>query len=194
MALARALGLAVGAGVNLYATVLVLGLAARYEWVALPEAFDPLASSWVIGVAGALYAVEFLADKVPWIDTAWDLLHTLVRPIGAAVIAVTALGPADPGMQTMAAVLGGAIGASAHAAKAGTRLAVNTSPEPVTNIGASLLEDGFVVGLVVLLITYPWIGVAVAGLALTAVAVIAVLLVRLWRRRRTGEPTATSAR
>lgn len=191
LALARALGFAVGAGVNLYATVLVLGLATRYRWVELPGAFDPLASPWVIGVAGTLYLVEFLADKIPWIDTVWDIAHSVVRPIGAAVIAVTALGPADPGLQVLAAILGGTIGASAHAAKAGTRLAVNTSPEPASNVFASLVEDGFVVGLVVLLMTHPWIGVAVAGLALTAMIVVVALLVRLWRgRRREPEPTS----
>ncbi|MDX1623633.1 MAG: DUF4126 domain-containing protein [Gemmatimonadota bacterium] len=190
LALARALGLAVGAGVNLYATVLVLGLAARYEWVELPAAFEPLASPWVIGVAGGFYVLEFLADKVPWIDTAWDALHTLVRPIGAAAIATVALGPAEPGMQALAAILGGTIGASTHAAKAGSRLAVNTSPEPATNVFASLAEDGFVVGLVVLLMTHPWIGVAVAAAALAAVAVIVVLLIRLWQGRRERTPSA----
>lgn len=188
VALPRALAFAVGAGVNLYATVLVLGLVARYDWVELPSAFDPLGATWVIGVAATLYVLEFLADKIPWIDTAWDAAHSLVRPIGAAVVAVTALGPADPGLQVVAALLGGTIGASAHAAKAGTRLAVNTSPEPATNVFVSLAEDGFVVGLVVLLVTHPWIGVAVAGAALAAVAVVVVLLLRLWRGRRAGKP------
>lgn len=188
VALPRALAFAVGAGVNLYATVLVLGLVARYDWVELPSAFDPLGATWVIGVAATLYVLEFLADKIPWIDTAWDAAHSLVRPIGAAVVAVTALGPADPGLQVVAALLGGTIGASAHAAKAGTRLAVNTSPEPATNVFVSLAEDGFVIGLVVLLVTHPWIGVAVAGAALATVAVVMVLLLRLWRGRRAGKP------
>lgn len=190
VALPRALAFAVGAGVNLYATVLVLGLVARYDWVELPSAFDPLGATWVIGVAATLYVLEFLADKIPWIDTAWDAAHSLVRPIGAAVVAVTALGPADPGLQVVAALLGGTIGASAHAAKAGTRLAVNTSPEPATNVFVSLAEDGFVVGLVVLLVTHPWIGVAVAGAALAAAAVVVVLLLRLWRGRRARKPPA----
>lgn len=140
----------------------------------------------MIAIAAGLYLVEFLADKIPWIDTAWDALHSLVRPIGAAAVAVVAVGPADPGTQVLVALLGGTVGASAHAAKAGTRFAVNTSPEPATNVLTSLAEDGFVVGLVVLLMTHPWIGVALAALGLAAVAVVAALLVRLWRGRKRG--------
>lgn len=185
--LARALALAFGAGVNLYATALVLGLTVRYEWIDLPESFGFFGSTWLIGAAATLYLVEFLADKIPWIDTAWDAAHSLVRPIGAAAVAVIALGPADPGLQVLAGFLGGTVGASAHVAKAGTRLAVNTSPEPATNVFTSLAEDGFVIALVVLLMTHPWIGVAVAGLGLAAVAVVVVLLVRLWRGRRRGK-------
>jgi hypothetical protein len=183
--LAHALAFAVGAGINLYATVLVLGLAARFEWVDLPASLDALGSGWVIGSAAALYLLEFLADKIPWVDSLWDGIHTLVRPIGAAVIAVAALGPASPGMEVAAGLLGAAIGASTHAAKAGTRLAVNASPEPASNIAISLFEDGFVVGLVLLLITHPLLGLGVALVALITVAVVLwVLLHMLLRRRR----------
>jgi hypothetical protein len=183
--LGYALSFAVGAGINLYATVLVLGLAARLDWVELPASLDPLASSWVIGGAAALYALEFLADKIPWIDSLWDAIHTLVRPLGAAVVAVAALGPASPGMEIAAGLLGAAIGASTHAAKAGTRLAVNASPEPASNIGISLLEDGFVVGLVVLLLTHPLLGLALALIALLVViAALSIFLRMLARRRR----------
>lgn len=194
LALPRALAFAVGAGVNLYATVLVLGLTVRYEWVELPEPFGFFGSTWVIGAAATLYVVEFLADKIPWIDTAWDVGHSLVRPVGAAAIAVIALGPADPALQVLAALLGGTIGGTAHAAKAGTRLAINTSPEPATNVFTSLAEDGFVVALVVLLVTHPWIGVALAGAALVAVAVVVILLVRLWRGRRRPAPPVDDPR
>ena len=114
--LGHALAFAVGAGINLYATVLILGLAARYDWVELPDSLETLGSLWVIGLAGALYLVEFLADKIPWLDSLWDGIHTLVRPLGAAVIAVAALGPASPGMEVAAGLLGAAIGASTHAA------------------------------------------------------------------------------
>jgi hypothetical protein len=182
--LGHALAFAVGAGINLYATVLVIGLAARFEWVDLPASLDLLGSSWVIGGAAVLYLLEFLADKIPWVDSLWDGIHTLVRPVGAAVIAVAALGPASPGMEVAAALLGAAIGASTHAAKAGTRLAVNASPEPASNIAISLFEDGFVVGLVLLLITHPLLGFGLALVALLAVAVVLWVLLRVLMRRR----------
>lgn len=188
--LGHALAFAVGAGINLYATVLVLGLAARFDWVDVPGTLEPVGSAWVIGGAAALYLIEFLADKIPWIDSLWDAIHTLVRPIGAAVIAVAALGPASPGMEVAAGLLGAAIGASTHAAKAGTRLAVNASPEPASNIAVSLLEDGFVVGLVLLLLTHPLLGLALAVAALVSVVVLLAVLFRLvTRRRRRREPT-----
>jgi hypothetical protein len=188
--LGHALAFAVGAGINLYATVLVLGLAARFDWVEVPGTLEPVGSAWVIGGAAVLYLLEFLADKIPWIDSLWDAIHTLVRPIGAAVIAVVALGPASPGMEVAAALLGAAIGASTHAAKAGTRLAVNASPEPASNIVVSLLEDGFVVGLVLLLLTHPLLGLALAVAALVFVVVLLAVLFRvLMRRQRRREST-----
>lgn len=186
--LGHALAFAVGAGINLYATVLMLGLAARLDWVDLPRSLDPLGSRWVIGGAAGLYLLEFLADKIPWVDSLWDGIHTLVRPAGAAVIAVAALGPASPGMEVAAGLLGAAIGASTHAAKAGTRLAVNASPEPASNIAISLLEDGFVVGLVMLLLTHPLLGLGLAVAALVAVVVVLSLLLRLLLRRRRVSP------
>jgi hypothetical protein len=164
--------------------VLVLGLAARFDWVDLPASLDALGSNWVIGGAAALYLVEFLADKIPWVDSLWDGIHTLVRPVGAAVIAVAALGPASPGMEVAAGLLGAAIGASTHAAKGGTRLAVNASPEPASNIAISLFEDGFVVGLVLLLITHPLLGLGLALAALIVVAVVLSVLLRVLLRRR----------
>jgi hypothetical protein len=188
--LGHALAFAVGAGINLYATVLVLGLAARYDWVDVPGTLEPVGSAWVIGGAAVLYLLEFLADKIPWVDSLWDAIHTLVRPIGAAVIAVAALGPASPGMEVAAGLLGAAIGASTHAAKAGTRLAVNASPEPASNIAVSLLEDGFVVGLVLLLLTHPLLGLALAVAALVSVLLLLAVLFRLvMRRRRRREST-----
>jgi hypothetical protein len=160
--LGHALAFAVGAGINLYATVLVLGLAARYDWVDVPGTLEPVGSAWVIGGAAVLYLLEFLADKIPWVDSLWDAIHTLVRPIGA----------------------------STHAAKAGTRLAVNASPEPASNIAVSLLEDGFVVGLVLLLLTHPLLGLALAVAALVSVLLLLAVLFRLvMRRRRRREST-----
>lgn len=184
VSLGHALAFAVGAGINLYATVLVIGLASRFDWVNLPDSFEPLASSWVIGGAAALFVLEFLADKIPWIDSLWDAIHTLIRPIGAAVVAVAALGPASPGMEVAAALLGAAIGASTHAAKAGTRLAVNASPEPASNIAVSLVEDGFVVALVLLLLTHPLLGLGLAVAALVTILIVLGLLLRLFLRRK----------
>ena len=184
VSLGHALAFAVGAGINLYATVLVIGLASRFDWVNLPDSFEPLASSWVIGGVAALFVLEFLADKIPWIDSLWDAIHTLIRPIGAAVVAVAALGPASPGMEVAAALLGAAIGASTHAAKAGTRLAVNASPEPASNIAVSLVEDGFVVALVLLLLTHPLLGLGLAVAALVTILIVLGLLLRLFLRRK----------
>ena len=135
--LAVALSLGTLAGVNLYLTVLVTGMALHFHWVTLPP---PLAGLEVLGhptiitIAAVLYAIEFFADKIPWVDTAWDAIHTLIRPIGAAALAVAAMGDAHPAFEVVAALLAGSMAFSSHAAKAGTRLAANTSPEPFTNI------------------------------------------------------------
>lgn len=146
----------------------------------------------MLAAAGALYLLEFLADKIPWVDTVWDAVHTIVRPVGAAVVAVAALGPATPGMEIAAALLGGAIGASTHAAKAGTRLVINTSPEPASNVAASLIEDGFVVGLVALLLTHPLIGIGLALAALVVALTLVAIVLRLAFRRRARRRSAVS--
>lgn len=193
LALGRATGFAVGAGINLYATVLVTGLAARFGWVELPPGFDVLGHGWVLGAAAGLYALEFVADKVPWVDSAWDALHSIVRPLGAAALAVVALGPADPGFQVVAALAGGAVGASTHAAKAGSRLVVNTSPEPASNVIVSLIEDGFAIALATLLLTHPLLGIALALAILGAALVVLFLLARAVRRRRRRRGPAATA-
>src|SRR5215218_5443476 len=94
--LGRTMGFSLAAGVNLYATVFILGLASRYQWVQLPSQFNVFDNPWIIGAAGVLYVVEFVADKVPWVDSIWDSVHTLIRPVGGAAIAVTSLGDASP--------------------------------------------------------------------------------------------------
>src|ERR1700752_1928335 len=139
--LSVALGLATLAGINLYLTVFVTGLAVQFGWVALPPQLHDLlvlGHPWVIAVAGLLYFMEFFADKIPWVDSANDALHTLIRPLGGALLAVLALGEADPVVKVIAALLAGGAALTAHAAKAGTRLVANFSPEPVSNIGLSL--------------------------------------------------------
>jgi hypothetical protein len=179
--LGRTLGFSFAAGVNLYATVALLGLAARYRWVQLPEQFAVFDNDWIIGLAIGLYVVEFIADKIPWVDSVWDAVHTAIRPAGAALIAVASIGDASPVLQAVAALLGVAFGSSSHLAKAGTRVVANASPEPFTNWALSLAEDGFVVGLGLLALKYP---LAAAAVAITGVVVIVLSARWLLRRIR----------
>lgn len=176
--LGRTLGFSLAAGVNLYATVAVLGLAARYGWVQLPEQFQVFNNPWVIGVAGALYVIEFVADKIPWVDSIWDSIHTVIRPVGGALIAVAALGEASPAVMGMIALLGGTVAAGSHMTKAGTRVAINTSPEPFTNWIVSLAEDVFVIGLSLLTLKFPLLALLVSA---TLLVMIAWLARRLWK-------------
>ena len=189
--LGRTLGFSFAAGINLYATVALIGLASRYGWVSLPGEYAIFDNPWVIGTAAALYVVEFFADKIPWVDTLWDTVHTFIRPIGGAIVAVAGLGEASPATQGMIALLGGVVAASSHATKAGTRVVANTSPEPVSNWVLSLVEDGLVVGLGVLAMHYPLAALAVTLLLLLAMAMLAATIVRAIRRRfRTAPPAA----
>lgn len=186
--LGRTLGFSFAAGINLYATVAILGLAKRYGWVALPEQFQVFDNDIVITVAIALYLIEFVADKIPWVDTVWDAVHTAIRPIGGAVIAVTTLGEATPTMQGLIALLGGSLAAGTHLTKAGTRAAANTSPEPFSNWFLSLAEDVFVIGLSALALKYP-VAAAVVVVAATALIVtFATWIVNALRRRWTRTP------
>ncbi|MDP6580577.1 MAG: DUF4126 domain-containing protein [Vicinamibacterales bacterium] len=172
--LGHALGFSMAAGVNVYATVAILGLSSRLGWVELPSQFALFDSNVVIAGALLLYVVEFVADKIPWVDSVWDAVHTLIRPLGGAVIAVTALGEDTPmtgGLTALVAILGGSVAAGAHLTKASTRAAANTSPEPVSNWVLSLAEDGFVVALGILTVTYP-----VAAFAVASVLVLLMLL------------------
>ena len=176
------LGLPIASGVNLYATVLVLGLAQRYGWLTgLPEELQILAHPIVIGVAGTLYVVEFFADKIPYLDTLWDGLHTFIRPVGAAYLAFQAAAGYGPGQQVLAMLLGAALGLGAHSTKAGTRMLVNTSPEPVSNSIVSVAEDFGVIGLLALMYTYPWVALGVLLVLMTLMAVITPLLFRMIR-------------
>ena len=181
--LGRTLGFSFAAGLNLYATVALVGLASRYDWIALPPQFEVFDNDLVIGVALAMYVIEFCADKIPWVDTAWDAVHTLVRPLGGALIAVAALGEASPMIQGLVALLGGSVAASSHLTKAGARAMVNTSPEPVSNWVLSLGEDLLVVGLGFLALGYPVAALVVAGLLLAAILAFFGVIARLaWRR------------
>jgi hypothetical protein len=179
--LGRTFGFSFAAGVNLYATVAILGLASRYQWVALPDQFRIFDNNWIIGAALAMYVVEFVADKIPWFDSAWDAVHTVIRPAGAALIAVASIGHARPEMRAAAALAGAALASSSHLAKAGTRVAANTSPEPFSNWILSLSEDGFVIALGLLALTHP---VAAAVIVVAGVAVILASASWLWRKLR----------
>ena len=181
--LGRTMGFSFAAGINLYATVAILGLAQRFEWVALPEQFRVFDNNIVIGAALVLYVVEFVADKIPWLDSLWDAIHTLIRPVGGALIAVAALGHASPTVEGLVALLGGTLAAGTHFTKAGTRAVANTSPEPFSNWALSLAEDAFVIGLSTLALKAPLVAgvVVIAGVLL--IATFATWIVRGVRRR-----------
>ena len=181
--LGRTMGFSFAAGINLYATVAILGLAKRYGWVALPAQFQVFDNDIVIIVALTMYVIEFVADKIPWIDSMWDAVHTAIRPIGGAVIAVTTLGDASPTMQGLVALLGGSLAAGTHLTKAGTRAAANTSPEPFSNWALSLGEDVFVIGLSALALKYPIAAALVVIAGVILMIVFAAWIVRAIKRR-----------
>ena len=184
--LGRTMGFALTSGVNLYATIAMLGLAARYHWVALPPQYDVFASDWVIGIAAVLYVVEFVADKIPWVDSLWDSVHTVIRPVGGALVAVATLGQQTPTLEALVALLGGTIAAGSHLTKASTRVAANASPEPFSNWFLSLIEDLFVVGLGFVALKYPVAALVITVLILVTIAMMIRWIVgklRGWRRR-----------
>jgi hypothetical protein len=182
-ALAHIVPLAFAAGLNLYATVAVLGLSAHYGLVTLPDQYRAFDHPLVIGVALTLYALEFVADKIPWFDSLWDAVHTAVRPIGAALVAVTAVGDVSPALTTAAALLGGSVALTSHLAKAGTRAAVNTSPEPFSNWILSLGEDVLAIGISYGALSHPAAALAVALALLAVIAACSVVLFRVLARR-----------
>ena len=184
-ALSHTMPFAFASGLNLYATIAVLGLVQRFQLVALPPQFEPFGHPVVIGAALALYLVEFVADKIPWVDSIWDAIHTVVRPVGGAVVAITALGAPSPGMDALAGLLGASVALTTHLTKAGTRAAVNTSPEPVSNWILSFVEDLVAIGLVYFATEHPVIALAITLLLLTLILTFATVLFRFVRRRFT---------
>jgi hypothetical protein len=187
--LGRTMGFSFAAGINLYATVAILGLAKRYGWVDLPEQFGVFDNDVVIVVALVLYVIEFVADKIPWVDSVWDAVHTVIRPIGGAVLAVTTFGDASPTVKGLLALLGGTLATGTHLTKAGTRAAANTSPEPFSNWAFSLGEDVFVIGLSALALTYPIAAAFVVILGVVVMIVFAAWIVRAVKRRWGTPPT-----
>jgi len=186
-ALGYTIPLAFASGLNIYATVAVLGLCSHYGLVALPPQFRAFDNPIVIIVALAMYLVEFVADKIPWLDSVWDMVHTVVRPIGGALVAVTALGDASPTATTLAALLGGSVAMTTHLTKAGTRAAANTSPEPFSNWILSFGEDVLAVSIAYGALKHPMFALAVAVALLLVILASASLIVRALRRRFTRE-------
>jgi len=180
--LGRTLGFSLAAGLNLYATVAILGLAARYGWVELPPQFQVFNHDAVIGAAIVMYLVEFLADKIPYFDSLWDGIHTVIRPIGGALIAVSTMGDASPAVQGLVALLGGTVAAGSHLSKTSTRAVANASPEPFTNWSLSLGEDVLVVGLGYLALRYPVAALVVTVIACAFIVVFLAVIVRTVRR------------
>ncbi|MEO6040557.1 MAG: DUF4126 domain-containing protein [Croceibacterium sp.] len=176
-------------GWRLYLVVLATGIAMRTGYVPLPEhlaGLQVLASPWVIGAAGFAALCEFFADKIAFIDSLWDTVHTVIRPIGGALLALAIVDPSDPATQTIALLLGGGGALLAHGSKAGIRALVNTSPEPVSNVVVSTAEDIASSGLLLLMYTHPVAaGVIAIGLLLSAIALLLVarrVLRKLFRR------------
>ena len=168
-----ALGLGIAAGLSLYGTAFLTGLAIHLGWVRLVPGWEPLAvlaDPVVLTIAGVLFAIEFFADKIPWVDSLWDAIHTLIRPIGGALLALRVLGDLSPAAEVIAFLLLGGVTLATHSAKASVRLVVNASPEPVSNILVSLAENGVVAGAVWLALTHPLLTLAL-GLGTLAIAV-----------------------
>lgn len=179
LALAAALGWA--SGIRLYAAVFLAGLAGFMGFVELPPGLQVLRHPAVLGVSGSMFFVEFFADKIPFLDTIWDTVHTVIRIPAGAALAAGALGADSAAMGWIAALLGGGLAATSHTAKLTTRAAVNTSPEPFSNVAVSLFEDGFVVFMLWLSATHPvifWIALAVT---LVMAVVLMIVLVKFLR-------------
>lgn len=173
------------AGWRLYLVILATGIAMRTGLVPLPEhlaGLQVLANPWVMGVAGFGACCEFFADKVLWLDSLWDAVHTLVRPLGGALLALAIVDPGDPATQVIAFILGGGGALLAHGGKAGARAVVNTSPEPVSNVAVSTVEDVATAGLLWTVYEYPYLAGAIA-IALLAAAIGLMLAVRRLVRR-----------
>jgi hypothetical protein len=181
-----ALGLACLAGINLYLTVFVVGLAINQHWIILSPAYhslEALGNPVIVSIAGVLYFLEFFADKVPWIDSAWDAVHTIIRPIGGALLAIQVLGHSTPTFDVIVALLAGTTSLMTHTAKATSRLVANTSPEPFSNIGLSLVEDVAVVGGLALIHYNPALALAIFAIALAVFIYFAPKVLRAMKAK-----------
>jgi hypothetical protein len=180
--LGTALGLGFAAGLRLYATVLAIGLAVRFDLLTLPATLKPLetlAHPAVIGVAAVMYLAEFVSDKIPWFDSMWDAVHTFIRPIGAAALGFAAFSEIDPLARTVLVLICGGVALTSHASKAATRIAVNQSPEPFSNWGLSLAGDAAAPALVWLTMTHPLVVAVLVAVALVVAAWLVRKMLRL---------------
>ncbi len=176
------LGISMGSawlsGINLYATVLTLGLLQRFHWAHLPGDLEILSHTWILTAAGILFTLQFVADKVPAVDSIWDAIHTFIRVPAGAILAATAFAHFDPKIRLLALLVGGGVALSSHSTKTATRLTANMSPEPFSNILLSLLGDALTIGGSILMTVHP-----VVLLCLVAVAVIISILLCRWLYR-----------
>ena len=180
--LAQGIGLAYAAGLNLYAAVAVTGLAIRLGWVANPPStIQPFGTIWVIGIAVVLYVLEFTATLVPGVASAWETLHSLVRPPAAAVLAAATAWHADPVIVLIAALLGGGIAITTHTTKLGFRYAIDASPEPITNAGANITELGLVAAVAISVWKHPFLTL---GIALVVLIGLMMMVRLIWRALR----------
>lgn len=176
--LALAGGLSWASGLRLYLTVFTVGLLAKFSYIDLPSTLDILSNPVVIGVSGVLALIEFLADKIPYVDSAWDSIQTFIRIPAGALLAMGAINTSDPMMATVAALLGGSLAGATHATKAGSRALINTSPEPVSNIAASLGEESMLLTGGWLVFAHPAVFI---GLLCGFILLMFWLLPKLWR-------------
>ena len=182
-ALSLAMGTAWTSGINLYATVAALGIAHRLEMVHLPQNLEVLAHPGVIAIACVMYIIEFFADKVPYVDTGWDALHTFIRVPAGAILAAQSLGDMNPALELMALLGGGSVALVAHGTKATARLAINASPEPFSNWTASVVEDVTVLGSIWLMFNHP---IIMLLLILIFLALVVWLVPKIYRLAKRG--------
>ncbi len=178
--LSSILGLSFASGINLYAAVLVVGLGERFGWISgLPGSLDTLAHPAILSIAGIMYLLEFFADKIPFVSVAWDSIHTVIRPLGAAALALASTSKLSPELQAIAMLAGGSVALGSHSTKMGYRLIAHASPEPVSNSIFSVAEDFGVVGLVLLTYQHPMIAAGIVAALLIGIAIAMPFLLRV---------------
>lgn len=180
--LSSLLGIGLASGLNVYAVVLTIGLAQKFGWLhGMPEALTILAHPVVLSVAGVMYLAEFVADKVPGFTPFWDGVHTVIRPVGAALVAFGAFAELDPVMRMVAMLAAGGLALGSHATKMGTRLAAHSVPDPVTHSAISIAEDFGVVGIILLAYNYPWVAIPILLAIVVGIALALPYLFRVVR-------------